>query len=565
MYRRIPNFVLIVGVTSLGIIGFSVTMKSTQAKSETGSKRAPNIVVLVADDLGYTDLGAFGGEIPTPNLDALAKGGTMLTNFHALPSCSPSRSQLLTGVDHHQNGLGNMEELLTPYQKDKPGYEGYLNNKVVTLPTILKDAGYHTFMAGKWHLGKVPGTFPSDKGFEQSFALLEGASGHYNNMPFDPYSLATYVENGKNVKLPTNFYSTVSFTNKLIEYIDKNRGDGKPFFAYAAYTAPHDPLQAPQEEISKYISKYKQGWDQVRQQRFNRMKQLGIIPDYLELPPRFPKVPAWNELKPEQQQYEAKKMAIYAASSTILDKNIGRLIDHLKQIGEYDNTIFVFLSDNGAEGSDYADDDPVAYEAWYKKMGINNSYENIGNANSFVGYGQPWAQVGTTPFRWFKGRMSEGGIRCPMIVFYPGFVKSASKTAAFTSSLDFTPTLLDYAGVKHPGNTYKGHPILPMEGRSLRPILEGKSERIYASNEPIGMELYGTVNSALFLGDWKIVKMKQPWGDGTWKLYNMAIDPTELKDLSQMYPLQLNKMVGLYDKYEKEKGVVPAKPAEKGG
>ncbi|HLO48206.1 MAG TPA: arylsulfatase [Kamptonema sp.] len=563
MYRRIPNFVLIVSFTSLSIIGFSV-IKSTQAKSDTGKNRRPNIVVLTADDMGYTDLGAFGGEIPTPNIDSLAKGGTMLTNFHVLPSCSPSRSQLLTGVDHHQNGLGNMEEILTPNQKGKPGYEGHLNDKVVTLPTLLKDAGYHTFMAGKWHLGKDPGTLPSDKGFEQSFALLQGGGGHYNDMPFDPYSGATYVENGKTVKLPTNFYSTVSYTNKLIEYIDKNHGDGKPFLAYAAYTAPHEPLQAPQAEIDKHINKYKQGWDNIRQQRFNRMKQLGLIPDYLELPPRFPRVPAWDTLKPEQKQYEAKTMAIYAAMTTIVDNNIGRLIEHLKNIGEYNNTIFVFLSDNGAAGDNYAEDDPQAYEAWFKKMGINNSYENIGNANSFIGYGQPWAQVGSTPFQWFKGKMSEGGIRAPMIVFYPGAAKSKSKIDAFTNSLDFTPTLLDYAGVKHPGTNYKGRTIFPIQGRSLRPILEGKVERIYSPNDPIGMELYGTGNSALFLGDWKIVLMKQPWGDGTWKLYNLSLDPTELKDLSKMYPLQLKKMIALYEKYEKEKGVVPAKPADKG-
>ena len=197
-------------------------------------------------------------------------------------------------------------------------------------------------------------------------------------------------------------------------------------------------------------------------------------------------------------------------------------------------------------------------------MGINNSYENIGNANSFVGYGQPWAQVGTTPFQWFKGKMSEGGIRVPMIVFRPGEIESKSKIDAFANSLDLTPTLLDYAGIKHPGVNYQGRPIFSLQGRSLRPLLEGKAERIYGLNEPVGMELYGVGNSALFLGDWKIVKLKQPWGNGKWHLYNLSIDPTELKDLAQMYPLQLNKMVALYEKYEQEKGVVPAKPADRG-
>src|SRR5919202_1716007 len=422
MYRRIYKFVLIASFTTVTRIGFSSWRKSTKAESETSKAKAPNIVVLLADDMGYSDLSLYGGELSTPNIEALAKRGIMFTNFHATPVCSASRAEILSGVDHHLAGFGSMAEYLDPNQVGKPGYEGYLNNRVVTLPTLLKDAGYHTYMAGKWHLGKEKGYLPSDRGFEQSFALLQGAANHYNEMGYSPARpKATYRSNGEVVHLPANFYSTNFYTDKLIEYINQNCGDGKPFFVYAAFTAPHEPLQAPQEYIQRFLGKYDMAWDRVRQERFERMKKLGIIPSNLEFPPRWPSVPAWDSLTSEQQRYESKKMALYAAMVANLDDNIGRLLDHLKKIGEYDNTIFIFLSDNGAEGNTRLES--KRYKTWLKKEGIDNSYENIGSANSFVGYGRTWAEVGTTPFMWYKGRVSEGGVRVPAIISYSGVTK----------------------------------------------------------------------------------------------------------------------------------------------
>jgi arylsulfatase len=555
--QRISRFILVVGFSSFAFISFSSWRQSTQAQTNTSKRKAPNIVVLLADDMGYSDVGPFGSEIPTPNINSLAKTGTKLTNHHALPTCSPSRAELLSGVDNHHNGLGNMAELLTPAQKGKPGYEGILNERVVSLPTVLKNAGYHTYMAGKWHLGDKPGTLPSDRGFDQSFALISSGGSYYSDRGYSPEEpLVTYRENGQVVKLAQNFYSTNFFTDKLIEYIDKNRADRKPFFIYAAYTSPHEPLQAPQPEIQKQIGKYDMGWDQLRQQRFNRMKQMGLIPDYLELTPRLSEVPAWDSLTPEKKKYESKKMAIYAAQITNLDSNIGRLIDHLKKNGEYDNTIFVFLSDNGAAGQDY--EHLPAYQEWFKNAGISNSYENLGTANSNAGYGSGWAQVGTLPFQGYKGTPTEGGIRVPAIFSYSGAVKSEMKSDAFSTITDVMPTLLDYAGVKHPGTSYKGRPIFPMDGRSLRPVLDGKAQQVYGPNDPVGFEVFGTGNGALVMGDWKILKLSPPKGDGKWKLYNLRLDPSELHDLGQMYPEQLKKMVPLYEQYEKEKGIVPA-------
>jgi arylsulfatase A-like enzyme len=557
MYKKIPQLLLFVGITSFALISYSNERKIAQSQSHIPQPKTPNIVLIVADDMGYSDLSAFGSEIPTPNIDKIAQGGMKITNFRALPTCSPTRSMLLTGVDNHIAGLGTMAGFTTPNQKGKPGYETYLNNRVVTVASLLKDAGYHTYMTGKWHLGSQQGYLPTDRGFEKSFTLLEGAGGHFNDMGYTPNILvANYQENGKKVNLPPKFYSTNYYTDKMIEYINQNRGDGKPFFMFAAYTSPHDPLQAPPENIKKYLGKYDIGWDKIRQQRFQRMKQLGIIPNNLSMIPRANEVVAWDRLTPEQRRYNSKVMAIYAGMVDNLDSNVGRLIEHLKKIGEYDNTMFIFISDNGAAG--HAFGMRKDYEELLKKYKINNSYENIGNADSFISYGKGWAQVSATPFFGFKGRVFEGGIRVPAFFYYPGAIKPGTKNTAFASVIDMTPTILDYAEVKHPGKSYQGNPIVPMNGRSLRPLLEGKTSRIYGENDPIGVEIFGDGNDALFLGDWKAINVSKPYGDGQWKLYNIVQDPTESKDLSKQFPDQLKKMIALYAQYEKNVGYVPS-------
>ncbi|MEM9275283.1 MAG: arylsulfatase [Cyanobacteria bacterium P01_F01_bin.143] len=565
MYRKISQFVLATGIGTLSIIGVSFLKAESEVKAgRSAGIEKPNIVMLIADDMGYSDLGIYGSEISTPNIDALAHEGMILTNFHTGPSCSPTRSMLLTGVDNHYAGLGNMLEKLAPSQKGQPNYEGYLNDKVVTLPSLLRDNGYHTYMSGKWHLGGVTdpktgekeGFDPYERGFEETFTMLEGGGDHYSMRGFSPFiPVNDFTRNGEKLtELPEDFYSTTSFTNQMIEYVDSQYRDGKPFFSYLAYSAPHSPYQAPKEIIEKYIPVYEQGWDNIRAERFKRMKELGVIPKYLELPGRWPEVGSWSSLGPEKQKISAKKMASYAAMIEYLDTEIGRYLQYLKDIGEYDNTIFIFMTDNGADGHNRQESE--VYEKWFAEEGIDNSYENMGLRDSFVTRNIGWAQVSATPHWGEKAGHSEGGITGAFFVSYTGFLDSG-QSKAFASVRDVTPTLLEYAGIAHPGSLYKGREVYPMSGKSMRPLWEGYSDRIYAKDEPIVFETFGTGDAAVFLGNWKILRQNPEWGDGTWKLYNLEIDPTERNDLSRIYPTLLQNMINEYEAYAQEVQVIP--------
>ncbi|MEC4984425.1 MAG: arylsulfatase [Oscillatoria sp. PMC 1068.18] len=558
--RKVSRFFFLASFTTFAVLGFSSVREGAEAQERRGSGGRPNIVMIVADDMGYSDLGSYGSEIPTPNLDALAKESMTFTNFHTAPACSPTRSMLLTGVDNHLAGLGTMDHRIATSQQGRQGYEGYLSSRVVTVASLLKDAGYHTYMTGKWHLGEGEGQRPHERGFENTFVMLEGGGNHYNTYGFSGHKpINTYMKNGQKLaKLPEGFYSTKTYTDEMIGFIEDKRQDDKPFFAYLAYTAPHAPFQAPQEYIDKHMGKYDAGWDVIRAQRFEKQKELGLIPEYLDLPPRWSMVPAWNSLSAEERRIEAKKMAIYAAMIDYMDETVGRFIEYLKETGEYENTIIIFFSDNG--GSDH--DKAAEVKDWLDEIGFDNSYENMGNGNSFVSFGHGWAQVITTPHWAAKSTQAEGGLRAAFFAAFPGVIQPGGRSDGFSSVLDMTPTLLEYAGVRHPGSTYNGKEIYPLQGKSMRPLLEGWAERIYGENEPIAFELYGTVNKALYMGDWKILKLgDRPWGQGAnepWKLFNLRSDPRELVDLSQEYPLLLERMVSYYEQYERDVGFVPA-------
>ncbi|MCJ7440400.1 MAG: sulfatase-like hydrolase/transferase, partial [Thermoanaerobaculaceae bacterium] len=318
------------------------------------AERRPNIVIILGDDLGFADMGAFGSEIKTPSLDSLAKEGVRFTNFYTHASCSPTRSMLLSGVDTHLNGLGNMSEWTAPNQMGLDGYEGNLNDRVATLPQLLRDAGYHTYMVGKWHLGKEPTQIPAARGFERDFTLLDGMGSYWDDWSFsaaNPKSL--YTEDGHYLRsLPKDFYATKTYTDKLISYIDANHGDGKPFFAYVSHQAPHEPYHLPKEWRNRHVGEYDKGWDALRQERLKREVELGIMPPGTQLAERMWFVPDSILLAPAARAFFGKKMEIYAGLVENLDHHVGRLIDHLKKIGEYDNTIFIVFGDNGAEGGD---------------------------------------------------------------------------------------------------------------------------------------------------------------------------------------------------------------------
>lgn len=526
----------------------------------------PNVLLIVADDLGYSDIGAYGGEIATPNIDALAKRGLRMTDFYASMFCSPTRAMLMSGVDNHRSGFGNMGEFMTPEERKHPGYEGALNQRVVTFPELLRDAGYHTYMAGKWHLGMGPEHDPINRGFEQAFALLNGGAGHFDQTGIitkdvDKTPRAVYRENGKPFDLPEKFYSSEFFTDKIIASIDSNKHDGKPFLAYLAFTAPHWPLQAPDEYIRKYEGKYDAGYDVIREQRLARMKAIGIVAKDTTPYRGNEAWPGWDKLTPLQKKVESKRMAVYAAMVEAMDAQIGRVIAHLKQIGEYDNTVIFFMSDNGADGNSVFDLE--ANREWIKRN-VNNSMENTGRKGSFIEYGPGWAQVSSTPFNMYKSFAFEGGIAVPQIVVLPDWARGGAITNVPAHVTDIAPTILALTGVAPSGMSYQGREVFPMTGHSMRSFLNGQSKSIHPDGFTAGWELMG--RKALRKGDWKIVLANAPWGTGEWELYNVARDRSELNNLAKKNPAKLKEMLAEYDAYSKANGVLntPAASNPKG-
>jgi arylsulfatase A-like enzyme len=520
---------------------------------EPMSDKRPNILLLVADDLGYSDLGSFGGEINTPNIDQLANNGAKLTNFVAAPTCSPTRAMIMSGTYNHRAGLGAMAEWTSKNQKDKPGYEGYLNDSVVSLPMLLRDSGYSTFIAGKWHLGMKPDQGPDKRGFDKSFVMLPGAGDHFSDrgvhkgLPIVPYR-----ENGKEVALPDNFYSTEFYTDKAIEYIDSAIAKSNPFFGYVAYTAPHWPLQVPKKYSDKYLGKYDAGYESIRSQRLkNLVKQDILSPDIV---PHSGSVcfDEWSELPEQKQRYQARLMEIYAGMVDALDENIGRIIQHLEDIDELDNTVIVFLSDNGADARPPLG---LKLEAEYVAKEYDNKLNNLGKQNSFVSYGGAWALVGSTPFRSHKGRPSEGGIRVPAIVRFPSLIKEKTILREFMSVMDLMPTFLDLAGTSHPGVEYKGRKIWPVEGKSLLPYLGGE-ESVVHSKPLYGFSIHK--RQGLQVGDWKISQLSEVTKP-SWELYNLASDPGETENLAHKLPERLQAMISEWEKFT-DTGIIVSGP-----
>ena len=523
--------------------------------------KRPNILLIVADDMGYSDLGCYGGEINTPILDNLAKKGVRYTNFCVSPTCSVTRSMLLSGTDNHVAGLGNMGELNAPNQMGQPGYEGVLNQRVVTVASLLRDNGYHTYMAGKWHLGLAPDQIPHARGFERDFSLLVGGGSHFNNGWNLEWQIpnAPYTEDGQPVaELPKDFYSSKNYTDKTIQFIDEGRQDGKPFFAYMAFTAPHGPLQVPNKWLRRYKNRYDEGWDGIRQKRLARMQELGIIEEGANTADRLYFLPRSSGFTPALRVALGRKMEIYASMVEYMDDQIGRVFEYLKQIGEYDNTIVIFISDNGAEGNDLRG--MVAGQPGTMGFlhGMNNFAENshnsIGRKGTYAEYGAAWAQVSMTPFRIYKGWTAEGGIRSPLIVSGPGVQGSGELNKdAVLHVKDIVPTILELASVEHP-SSFKGREVAPVQGKSWVEMLKGETQSPRGPNDWLGWELFG--NRAIRQGDWKISSLYQPFGTGDWQLYNLAEDPGEQNDLSDNRPDKRKELIALWEEYEKTNGVI---------
>ncbi|MEE8264641.1 MAG: sulfatase-like hydrolase/transferase, partial [Gammaproteobacteria bacterium] len=364
------------------MFGLAASGCSAPDEPATGSDRPPNIIIVLLDDTGFADFGAYGSEISTPNIDRLAANGVQFSNFHAAAACSPTRGMLLTGVDNHLVGMGNMIEIMADNQFDQPGYESFMNYRVVTLPTLLRDAGYHTYMAGKWHLGKTKESIPAARGFERSFSLLESGADNFEKKSYLPLNdfVHWYEDFDLLTDLPDGFFSTDYYTDRLIEYIGADRDDGKPFFAYLSLQAQHYPLQAPQEYIDMYDGVYDVGWDEIRARRYARQVELGLIPGGLTLPP-IVAAPTWDSLSDEDRRMYAKRMEVYAGMLANVDANIGRLMAYLEEIGEADNTVIVFMSDNGADNNEQV----KGFPEWYA-ANFDLSYERMGLPGSYVEY-----------------------------------------------------------------------------------------------------------------------------------------------------------------------------------
>ena len=423
--------------------------------------KQPNILLIVADDLGFSDLSALGSEIQTPNLDSLLADGRLMLDFHAAPSCSPTRAMLMSGNDPHLAGLGMMAEArkrLPPGTEVRPGYEGVLAGNVATLAELLHDAGYRTFISGKWHLGMQPAQQPQNRGFDQAYVLLEGGAAHFKqaNMDLQPNYSATFLHNGEPIALPTDFYSSTWFTDRLIDAIDQPNPGNKPFFAFAAYTAPHWPLQAPDQYLAQYRGRYDQGYEAIAKQRLERQRKAGLVPADFPLDAQLEGVPSWASLSAEQQRQSARTMEVYAAMVSALDAEVGRLVAHLRQRGELENTLILFMSDNGPENASRVD------PTWISQH-FDNRLDNYGRRDSFLMIGSAWAQVSALPSRRYKMTTYQGGIRVPAFVYDPATIK-AGRSEALASVRDIMPTLLQLAGAPMPGIKYRDRDIVPPQG-----------------------------------------------------------------------------------------------------
>lgn len=529
---------------------------------EAFSLERPNILVIVADDLGFADLGSFGGEIHTPNLDALALRGVRLTDFQASSACSPTRAMLLTGVDNHLTGFGNLAEELSPNQKGQPGYEGYLNERVVTIATLLRDAGYHTYISGKWHLGTASDTGPKSRGFERSLVQLAGASHFADMQPSyspDPAAKAGYLSDDTLIReLPEHFkYSSQFHADNLIEYLEQDKSTGKPFFGILSFTAPHWPLQLPTEKLDMYAGRYDDGYDALYQARWENMVHMGLIDIGTPKPVRPPNLKRWASLDESRRKVESRSMEIYAGMVELMDLHAGRVIDYLEKTDRLDNTLIIFLSDNGAEGHDLDGTWPAEKFPKIRRVideRFDHSYANMGRPNSYTMYGPGWARAGAPQLRMYKAFSTEGGTRVAAFVTLPGVRKNAEINTSLVSVKDIAPTLLDFAGLERHRGTYGGRTVETMTGRTIRPLLEsGEKSNDFDSRE-LGMELIGKY--AYRQGSWKIVVLPAPYGSNDVELYNLTDDPGETNNLAKAHPQRLVDMVNKWHRYADESGVI---------
>lgn len=531
-------------VSALPASGSAVSGPAVSGPVTAQQQERPNILIIMADDMGYSDLGCYGGEVETPTLNKLAREGLRYKQFYNAARCCPSRAALMTGLYPHQAGMGWMAAA----DLGTPEYAGNLNNNAVTIAEVLKTAGYSTFMTGKWHLtnerkidGKVTDNWPVHRGFDRYFGIIPGGANYFT---------PTVYSNDSSYKAPPGFYLTDAISDTSVKYLDEHfrEADGKPFFMYVAYTAPHWPLHALKKEIEHYRERYLQGWDVLRKKRFERQQEMGLFAEIIKMNRRDPAVPAWEELSPEEQEEMAMRMAIYAAQIDIMDQGIGRIVRELEANGQLDNTLLFFLSDNGAC-------------AEFISSGKSKAVD--GTEDTFESYRINWANVGSTPFKEYKHYTHEGGIATPLIVHWPEGIQAGLNNSfvnEYGHITDLMATCVEVSGAEYP-REYKGFKIHPLAGKSLLPHFSGGSShrgKVFWEHE---------ANIALRDGKWKLVAktlQDEEFDPANLELYNMETDPVEMHDLAGEKPELVKAMYAQWLEWAKRINVFPLDTREYG-
>jgi len=518
--------------------------------SNAADRSPPNVVVILVDDAGFMDFGGYGGEARTPTIDALAANGVRFTRYRTSPLCAPSRAMLLTGLDNHLTGVATIPEVLDEGQAGAQGYAMHLEAGVETVATRLRRAGYRTYMTGKWHLGSRPEDLPVAHGFDRSLALDASGADNWAQKPYIPYyDSAPWFEDGEPATLPASFYSSELLVDRMMGYLAADAADSRPFFAYLAFQAVHIPVQAPRAFTDHYDGVYDAGWEVVRHQRWERARNLGLIPDGAPLGEMHPLLRSWSSLDADEQRLYARSMAVNAGMLEAMDHHVGRLVTYLKGNGQFDNTLFIVTSDNGPEFNNPLSN--PAMRLWMWTHGYHHDLDHLGEQGSMNFIGPEWASAEASPFALFKFYAAEGGLRVPLIVSGPG-VAPLGFVDAMSFVTDITPTILEFAETP-PGERQA------LTGRSLRGVLDGSARSAYDEDEAIGMEVSG--NAALFQGGYKLTRNTLPYGDGRWRLYDVNGDPGETRDLSEVLPETFRSLMASYEAYARAVGVVPV-PAD---
>lgn len=523
----------------------------TFAASVAGAQ--PNIVLIVIDDAGFTDLGAYGSEINTPAIDSLAESGVMFSNFHAGPTCAPSRAMLMTGVPSHRAGLATLNHLRPEEQAGHPAYQGELAPDVPTIADHLRAAGYASYITGKWHLGHSPQSLPVARGFDRSFILDASGADNWSQRSYLPqYEQADWFDGAERGTLPDDFYSSEFLVDKMLEYIDQTP-PGQPFFSVIGFQAIHIPVQAPREFIERYNGVYDAGWEALRQQRHQAAIARGLIPADAQLGPVPEVLRRWEDLSARERERSIRSMQVNAGMLEAMDYHVGRLIEHLQASGDYDNTVFMVLSDNGPEHNHPTAD--AGFRLWLWLEGYSQDIGTLGERGSYASIGPEWAIAAGAGGSLFKFHASEGGTRVPLVMSGPG-VEATGVLHPFSFITDLVPTILDLSGAM----ALNSGP--PFTGRSLLDVLQGRAQTVYGPDDAVSLEASG--QSAVFKGDYKLVRNLDLYGDGVWRLHNVVRDPGETVDLSADYPELFADMLRDYELYTEAYGVLPMPPGYSG-